>query len=295
MHNRTVALLAGLAFVSACAPAVNVIRYQPPEVNLAPARTLALTVDADAPGLVTFLAALSSALNGQYGVYDASLATAPLRDALAARLDQDGRFRPAPVGEAQAMVHVQVNHWWQSELRSGPDDPLPMLTGELAATVTLTRPGTTPVVRELSDREAVVLNEFSVSVGPPPDQRLAQQVVGEISDQIAAMILPSPYSEKIALDDSADDDDQVLDLIQDGKLEPARALLTAQLVSDPYGPALHYNLGVIDELEGNLSNAEASYQRAQALAPNALHASAIERIRRAEQQTRALQASAVSG
>jgi hypothetical protein len=294
MPNRIVVLLASILLASACAPTVDLVRYHPPEVNLAPARTLAFSVDAAPPPGGTVFLGIVDLLLGNYDRVDPSVPVAPLRDAVSARLDQDGRFSPpAPGDTAEAQVRVQVTQWWESETTVGDDDSAaPLFSGRLEVKVTLLQPGAAPIVRELSDSETVSLDDPMIGGSAPAF--VLQQATGKVADQIAELILPSRYKEEVELDDSDDAVKPAVDLVKDGKLDQARAALNALLVDDPYGAATHYDLGVISELRGELAEADTRYQRAQALQPNDLHAQALERIHRAEEEARALQPLAAS-
>ena len=105
---------------------------------------------------------------------------------------------------------------------------------------------------------------------------------------MAAAITPYEYADYVRIDDEEKALEPVVKLMKDGQLPAARAALQAHLQANPGSAAAAYNLGVLDEADGDLAAARAHYAQAQGLSPKSLYQDGLERVARVEGERAAL-------
>ncbi|MBM4381371.1 MAG: hypothetical protein FJ086_19040 [Deltaproteobacteria bacterium] len=287
------AAAAVLSAFTGCATAIGIVRTRPAPVNLSPARDVSLEVRAREMGMRE---ALATALGGGGLV----AATRALELSLHEELSGPrSRFRVLPPESAQCRLGVTVLDW-NHELRveqpqqsgSGtnktPPAPKRTLHGHMEAVLAATcaHRGQEVLTRNFAVHRTADLAVGAYELGV--HEQLLRDEARELANNMAASITPNEYSDHVRIDDGEQALAPVVKLMKDGQLPAARAALEAHLQAKPGSAAAAYNLGVLDEADGNLAAARGRYAQAQGLAPSSLYADGLERVARVERERAAL-------
>ena len=297
--------LALLALSSGCAPSIGIVRTRPAAVNLAPARDVSVEVQAREMGMRE---ALVTALGGGGLAAATTALDLALREQLGGvystwRVGPRFSFRVVPPQSAQCRLGVTVMDW-NHELRveqpkktasgSGanantpPPAPKRTLHGrmETVLTATCAHRGQEVLTRGFSVQRTADLAVGAYELGV--HEQLLRDEARELADNMAAAITPYEYADYVRIDDEEKALEPVVKLMKDGQLPAARAALQAHLQANPGSAAAAYNLGVLDEADGDLAAARAHYAQAQGLSPKSLYQDGLERVARVEGERAAL-------
>ena len=293
--------LAGLLLATGCGPRLGIMRTRPAQVNLSPARDVSVEVQARpispaealmAPVKTAGMVAATGSLDGE------------LRERLTRR---ESKFRVVPPGAAQCRLGMTVTDWTQdvvdqqsSSNSSGmhgaspanPNAPQPPPKRQVRASLRATLNATCA-----HRGQAVLTQEFyssdTAELSPSASLELLQartleHVTEQMAHNVSYAITPPEYADYVALDDSEKALEPMVRRIQDGQLAAARTELEGYLATHAQSAAAVYNLGVLDEAEGNLDGARARYAQANGLKAKDMYAEGIERVARVVAEQAAL-------
>jgi hypothetical protein len=317
MKSLLCAVAFSLAVSTGCAPHIGIVRTRPAPLNLSPARDVSVEVQAREMGMRE---ALVTALGGGGLAAATTALDLALREQLGGvystwRAGPRFSFRVVPPQSAQCRLGVTVTDW-NHELRveqppqaqqgqqqgqqaqqgqatpgaarNQPPAPKRTLHGQLDAVLAATcaHRGQEVLTRSFSVRRTAELPVGAYELGA--HEQLLRDEAREIANDLAAAITPYEYSDYVRVDDGDKALEPVVKLMKDGQLPAARAALEGHLQAHPGSSAAAYNLGVLDEADGNLAAARARYAQAQGLSPKSLYAEGLERVARVEGERAAL-------
>jgi hypothetical protein len=157
---------------------------------------------------------------------------------------------------------------------------------EAVLAATCAHRGQEVLTRSFSVQRSAELNQRSYELGV--HEQLLRDEARELADDIAGAITPHEYADYVRIDDSEPALEPVVKLMKDGQLPAARSALEAHLAANAGSAAAAYNLGVLDEADGNLAAARTRYAQAQGLSAKSLYADGLERVARVEGERAAL-------
>lgn len=261
-------------------------------MNLSPARDVSVEVQARA---ISPAEALMAPVKAAGIIAAAGTLDGDLREQLSR---SNSKFHVVAPPGAQCRLGVTVTDWsqdiveQQASTQSGthgsssanPNAPPPPPKRELKAVLvtvlnaTCAHRGEQVITREFRDSRS---EQLSTSVGLLEAQaRVLEDLSDEVARDIARSITPSEYADYVPLDDGDKALEPMVRRIQEGQLSVARTDLEAFLAANPQSAGAHYNLGVLDEAEGNLESARNRYTQARNLQAKDLYTEGIERVAR---------------
>ena len=283
-----------LSLATGCGPTLGIVRTRPAPVNLSPATDVSVEVKAREMGMRE---ALATALGGG----GLTAATRALELSLREELTRPrSKFRVLPPESAQCRLGVTVMDWnhevreeqpqasSSSKANAAPPAPKRTIHGRMEAVLAATcaHRGQQVLTRSFTVQRTAELAPRAYEMGV--HEQLLREEARVMADELAAVITPHEYADYVRIDDSEKPLAPAVKLMKDGQLPAARSALESHLASNPSSAAAAYNLGVLDEADGNLDAARAHYAQAQGIAPDPLYAAGLERVARVEGERAAL-------
>jgi hypothetical protein len=280
-----------LLLTTGCGPMLGIVRTRPAPVNLSPARDVSVEVQARsiAPAEALLVPIKAAGIIAATGTLDGELRQQLSR--------AQSKFRVVAPQGAQCRLGVTVTDWSQDVVEqqgsrpgthgassANPNTPPPPPRRELRAELisvlnaTCAHRGQQVMTREFRASRSLELSPSLTLLGA--QSRALEDVTQEVARDISNAITPTEYADYVPLDDGEKALEPMVRRIQDGQLAVARTDLEGYLSANPQSAGAHYNLGVLDEADGNLESARHRYEQARNLQAKDLYAQGIERVAR---------------